>query len=225
MLYLVTGPPAAGKTTWVRERAGEADIVIDYDLIANALRGKRTGPTNHVHPEELARVTKAARQAAIDAALAYADEDDLDVYVIHGTPSARTVARYREIGAQVVTIDPGQPEVVARARRERPAHMLKVIDEFYAEKPRRPAVARKRTTAERGYGPDHKAERKRWEPVVRSGRAICWRCNRPIPPSGPWDLGHDDVDRSKYMGPEHVGCNRGAPSRNRAANCDTSREW
>jgi hypothetical protein len=36
----------------------------------------------------------------------------------------------------------------------------------------------------------------------------CARCGERIEPGEPWDLGHDDVDRSRYTGPEHRRCNR-----------------
>ena len=69
------------------------------------------------------------------------------------------------------------------------------------------------TTTQRGYGSAHQAERKRWEPIVKAGRASCWRCTEPITPDADWDLGHDDHDRSKYMGPEHPACNRATAGR------------
>src|ERR1700742_4760640 len=64
------------------------------------------------------------------------------------------------------------------------------------------------TTAERGYGPAHQALRRRWEPSVEAGKVNCARCGKLIEPGTPWDLGHDDLDRSKYSGPEHASCNR-----------------
>jgi hypothetical protein len=66
------------------------------------------------------------------------------------------------------------------------------------------------TTHGRGYGKRHEAERRRWEPVVAAGRATCWRCKQWLDPTQPWDLGHDDHDRSRYRGPEHTHCNRSA---------------
>ena len=36
-VYLVWGPPCAGKSTWVREQATEADIIVDVDEIWNAV--------------------------------------------------------------------------------------------------------------------------------------------------------------------------------------------
>lgn len=61
------------------------------------------------------------------------------------------------------------------------------------------------TTAQRGYGSKHQRLRKQYESLVRSGRATCWRCGTPIAPDAKWDLGHNDHDRSRYMGPEHIG--------------------
>lgn len=74
-----------------------------------------------------------------------------------------------------------------------------------------------RTTTQRGYGAKHQAERRRWEPIVAAGRAVCCRpiCLRPdrrIHPDEPWDLGHSD-DRTRWTGPEHRGCNRAAGAR------------
>ncbi|TKG58907.1 hypothetical protein FCN18_37370 [Prauserella endophytica] len=69
------------------------------------------------------------------------------------------------------------------------------------------------TTTQRGYGHTHQAERQRWKPKVEQGNATCWRCNQPIDPNEPWDLGHDDRDRSIYRGPEHRSCNRATNGR------------
>lgn len=51
------------------------------------------------------------------------------------------------------------------------------------------------STTERGYGWAHQRVRARLEPFVRSGRAVCVRCDLPIEPGEPWDLGHNDFDR------------------------------
>lgn len=79
-----------------------------------------------------------------------------------------------------------------------------------------------RTTAERGYGSDHQAERARWQPVVDAGRGRCHavKCLMPtrhIRPGSAWDLGHLP-DRTGWSGPEHAHCNRveGAKRGNKA---------
>lgn len=70
-----------------------------------------------------------------------------------------------------------------------------------------------RSTTERGYGSSHQQERKHWAPKVDRGEVYCARCGRWIQPGTPWDLGHDDFDRTIYTGPEHSRCNRATAGR------------
>ncbi|RBO82080.1 AAA family ATPase [Nocardia puris] len=237
MLYVVIGPPAAGKSTWCREHARPGDIVIDYDRIALALNPDRD-PDSHDHPNTIKTVTKAARQAAIDKALTLAHQ--CDVFIIHSTPSAQLLARYRTAGADIVTIDPGKAVVMERAKAERPWWMHGAIKKWYDQQDDQPqqtrrseprTAKRRRTTVERGYGQQHRKLREALAPTVRAGKAVCWRCQERIHPTEPWDLGHDDHDRRKYRGPEHVTCNRAAGARSSGRHRKSSgpkprsREW
>jgi hypothetical protein len=129
-LTVVVGPPAAGKSTWVLERAKPGDIVIDFDRLAVALCG--TGGDPHDHPAAVATVARAARTAAIDAAIKQART--VDVYLIHSSPGEQRMAHYVSLGAQVVTIDPGRDVVRARCKGgQRPQRMYTVVDEWYRE--------------------------------------------------------------------------------------------
>lgn len=76
-------------------------------------------------------------------------------------------------------------------------------------------MPRRGTTPQRGYGRAHQRLRERWRPHVESGAVTCWRCRTRISPREPWDLGHDDHDRTQYRGPEHRACNRATHSRDR----------
>jgi predicted nucleic acid-binding Zn ribbon protein len=78
-------------------------------------------------------------------------------------------------------------------------------------------------TAARGYGAKHQALRKEWAAKVDAGLVDCPRCGRPILPGTPWDLGHDDDDRTIYRGPEHQRCNRATNRRGRPRNRYTRR--
>lgn len=71
----------------------------------------------------------------------------------------------------------------------------------------------RKKTAERGYGAAHEKLRKAWAPRVATGAVACARCRRRILPGMPWDLGHEDWDRTRYTGPEHASCNRAAGAR------------
>lgn len=92
------------------------------------------------------------------------------------------------------------------------------------------------STTERGYDYEHKKLRKQIEPLVKAGKAHCWRCvanglppeQSLIKPGEPFDLGHDDDDRSRYRGPEHQACNRATAGRKAQFTgppVDTSRPW
>jgi len=130
-LYLVTGPPASGKTTWVNEHAKHGDITIDYDAF-NAILTPHGDPYDP--PQHVRAVTKAARQAAIDAAMRLAA--DTDVYVIHAMPSESLLNRYKAKGAEVITIDPGRDVVLARCKSERPWQMSQAAKQWYDPKGR-----------------------------------------------------------------------------------------
>lgn len=61
---------------------------------------------------------------------------------------------------------------------------------------------------QRGYDADHDRLRAAYAPAVARGEVTCWRCDQPIRPDEPWDLGHDN---GVHRGPEHANrCNRSA---------------
>lgn len=70
------------------------------------------------------------------------------------------------------------------------------------------------TRQDRGYDAAHDQHRRNWEPRVATGTVRCWRCHKLIRPIEPWDLGHDDHDRTITRGPEHANqCNRAEAGR------------
>ena len=82
-------------------------------------------------------------------------------------------------------------------------------------------------TTQRGYGRAHRLRRARWAPKVAAGLVACARCGRLIAPGASWDLGHDDLDRSVYVGPEHTACNRATSTHRvlRESEVNFSRRW
>jgi hypothetical protein len=76
------------------------------------------------------------------------------------------------------------------------------------------AQRRRLTTAEKGYGREHRRLREQVRRIVDGGAAVCWRCGLFIDVGTPWDLGHADVPGAKqrglYRGPEHRDCSRTA---------------
>lgn len=131
MLHIITGPPASGKTTYVAEHAQPGDIRIDLDHLANLLAG--VDVDNHDHPGHVLAVARAARAAAIDAALTHADEHD--VWIIDSSPTAKNLELYRKHGAEIHTIDPGKSVVMTRVKQGRPSKMLQVAAAWYDRQP------------------------------------------------------------------------------------------
>lgn len=127
-LWIVIGPPAGGKSTWVNDRANPGDIVIDYDRIASALTA--VGAEAHGHKRPLATVAFRAREAAIGEALRHVATHD--VYIIHSVPKPAAMERYRKAGAEVVTVDPGREVAEARCRAERPETYMDGVKRWYA---------------------------------------------------------------------------------------------
>ena len=176
MLNVVIGPPASGKSTYVKQHARPGDIIIDYDALANTLAGVE--PANHQHPQHIKNVTKAARQAAIDTAI----KQDATTWLIHSNPAQSTLDRYKEQGATIHTIDPGKDVVMHRCKHERPPSMLKIAAAWYAKRDKRPSPN------ERGYNHTHRLKRKQLLARLNDGEP-CWWCNRPMyeNPKQNWD--------------------------------------
>jgi hypothetical protein len=115
---VVIGPPCAGKTTYVATHATPGDLIVDFDLIAQALGSGRT----HEHDPQFMAVAQASRQSAVAAALGTAAR----VWVV--------LTYRRQIGplglseATVVVMDTPIDECVRRAvTNRRSKHTLQVI--------------------------------------------------------------------------------------------------
>ena len=71
------------------------------------------------------------------------------------------------------------------------------------------------SAAARGYGTEHQELRANYQRRMDAGETYtCWRpgCGEPID-SQHWRLGHCDVNRDRYHGPECVACNQATAGR------------
>lgn len=180
MLTVITGPPCSGKSTEAMRRhrdAGRGSILIDYDLIAQALGS--TDP--HNHPDPVRWVTIAARRAAIDAAIRQ-HQAGATVWIVQTRISATDTQRYRAAGAQIITLAEDQAELHRRATAERPADWHRLIDQWTPEAPPR---GRKRTReATLDADPTYRRGRRgrpyrRWRAAILARSTTCWICGHP----------------------------------------------
>jgi HK97 family phage prohead protease len=127
VIHVITGPPCAGKSTYVREHAARGDVRVDLDLIAQALGSD----SPHDAPDEVRAATFAARSAVVGRALAGAAK--ADHWVIHTNPTDEQLAAYEAAGAEMVELDPGIDECLRRAAEDgRPERTYDAIRAWYA---------------------------------------------------------------------------------------------
>jgi predicted kinase len=123
MLYVITGPPCVGKSTWVRERAKTGDIVVDLDRLALALTAENT--PHHEYPAHIRKAAIVLRRTAVEIAIAHSKRGTS--YIIHAKPPGKSLNRYLRLRAHIVELTAPWPVLVERAKAERPKHIWKTL--------------------------------------------------------------------------------------------------
>jgi predicted kinase len=128
-LYVVTGPPCVGKSTWVKERAKTGDIVVDLDRLALAITAEHT--PHHEYPAHIRKAAIQIRKTAVACALAYSRKGDS--YIIHAKPTQTANRAYAKHQARIVELHASWPVLMERAKAERPAHIWKTLATWWDE--------------------------------------------------------------------------------------------
>lgn len=126
---LVTGPPCAGKTTWVRQHAHPGDLIVCHDTYA-----QRAGsPRRHDHaPHHSAHARRAWDHAVTQ--LAAAPDPDRHAWVIRCAPTAaerRDLADRIHADHVVVLLPPRDVALRRAAHDHRARRTFGVIHGWY----------------------------------------------------------------------------------------------
>jgi predicted kinase len=108
VITIITGPPLSGKSTYVRDHAKPRDVVIDFDVLAQALGSD----AHHDHHLWIAQVTAAAWGAAVRRALAARGHD---TWIIDTSPTPERARLYGRAGAVHVPCAVASDELKRRA--------------------------------------------------------------------------------------------------------------
>lgn len=126
MVHIIIGPPCAGKSTYLKDHAKEDDLQVDFDKIAKVLGSSESHNSDGI----VKQAAFAARDAIIQVALENSAEES---WIIHSQPTDDQMKAYKSVNADIITIDPGKEECLARARRDgRPERTIQAIENWYS---------------------------------------------------------------------------------------------
>lgn len=125
-VVLVVGPPAGGKSTWVRERAAAGDTVVDFDAIA------REVGSSGAHRHSSGAVAKAlAVQKRRERAVAAMTDGTAYVIRVASDPAERAALAARLRADRVHVVDPGRGVVEGRMGPDRPESARREVERWY----------------------------------------------------------------------------------------------
>ena len=131
-IYIVYGPPLAGKTTYVKEVMNEGDLIIDLDNIWQSI----SGCDRYIKPGRLKSVVFSVRNTLLDAAK-YKLGRWNNCYIIGGYPLISERERLiKELGAREIFVEASKEECLARLQAvgDRPKEeWAKYIDDWYVK--------------------------------------------------------------------------------------------
>ena len=114
-VFVVSGAPGSGKSTYVREHRQRGDLVLDLDMIAAALQGESS---SHPDYEPVMDALMAAREAVYQV-IESRNGKWSRAFVITSSPdSAKVSSLARRLDGEIVKMKATQNECISRIRAD-----------------------------------------------------------------------------------------------------------
>lgn len=130
-IIIVWGPPAAGKSTYIREHATEEDVIVDLDKIKQAIC---VFPKSEA-PDQLLQTCLLLKETLINEIKnnrVYAKT----AYIAEGLPREKDRKKYLDMGVKMVGIIPPKEECIKRAmlddERINKNHQIQIIEKWFS---------------------------------------------------------------------------------------------
>lgn len=128
-VYLVTGAPLSGKTTFVRERMQEGDLVFDIDDLWQMLSGQE----RYIKPNTLKTMVFNLR-LAVKEQIAKGAGGWRNAYIIESLPLAtdrkREAERYKAHNTEIITMEASREECLNRLYAMPNGRDIKAYEEY-----------------------------------------------------------------------------------------------
>lgn len=128
-VYLVTGAPCSGKTTFVRERVQEGDLLLDIDDIWQTISGQ----PRYTKPNALKPIVFNLR-LALKEQIAKGAGSWRNAYIIESLPLAtdrkREAERYKAHNCEIITMEATREECLNRLYLMPNGRDIKAYEEF-----------------------------------------------------------------------------------------------
>jgi len=133
-VFIVYGPPLSGKTTYVKNRANDGDLVVDMDYIYQAISGLDL----YTKPNNLLLNAKGLRDELINQIkVRYGDWET--AYIIGGYPDKYERERLaKQLGAELVFCECSLEECISRVKGNRPLSWIEYIYRWFEKNPQEP---------------------------------------------------------------------------------------
>jgi len=131
-VYLITGAPCSGKTTFARERLEPNDLILDIDDIWQTISGQ----PRYTKPNSLKTLIFAVRDE-IRGLIGRGAGTWRNAYIIESLPSKsdreRAADRYKAHNVEVITMDATKEECLQRLHAEPSGRDVKAYEEYIDE--------------------------------------------------------------------------------------------